>query len=251
MKIKKIITIGLLAIMAVSAISISAFAFTDISDSRYKDNIDFLTQYNILSGDDDKFYPNNNITRAEAAKMMLYARNVTEEDLSLSNDNTEEDGIVASSIEEPNYSYTDISSEHWGYQYIIYASQLGLMSGFDDGTIRPDDDVTYAQFLAMAVRAIGYDLYADEVGGYPNGYYTIAKTLNLTGGLEAINLDTLVTRETAAQIIYHTIQVPVLVIDSYDFSGGTGKPIMVVCDGTDGTTRRTLLSRIQSDDNNS
>ena len=228
--------------------SISAFAYTDISNSKYKDNIEFLTQYNILSGNADKFNPYDKLTRAEAAKMLLYACNINESDLSLTFDENEPHNyIVAAPTEQLNISYTDITPSHWGYHYIMYAAQgLNLLSGFSDGTIRPDDHVTYAQFLTMAVRAVGYESYAEDIGGYPLGYYNVARILNMTGGVEDMDLETPITREMAAQIIFHTINIPVMALDSYNFSSGEGMPQMKILDGTDGTERTTLLSNIQN-----
>ena len=228
--------------------SISAFAYTDISNSKYKKSIELLTQYNIVSGNDDKFNPHDNITRAEAAKMLLYACNINDNDLSLDFDEDEpRDYIAAAPIEQSNISYSDITPNHWGYNYIMYATQgLNLLSGFSDGTIRPDSHITYAQFLTMAVRAVGYESYAEDAGGYPLGYYNTARILNMTGGVEDMDLETPITRETAAQIIYHTINTPIMALDSYDFSSGEAIHKMKILDGTDGTERTTLLSNIQN-----
>lgn len=234
-------------IMTVILSSISALAYSDISNSKYKDNIELLTKYNIVSGDDDRFRPSDNLTRAEAAKIMLYACNINESDLSLTFDENESyDYIVAAPIEQHTVSYSDITPSHWGYNYIMYASQgLNLLSGFSDGSIRPDDYVTYSQFLTMAVRAIGYESYAEDIGGYPLGYYNVSKILNITGGIENIELEMPITREAAAQIVFHMINVPVRSISTYDFSLGEGVAQMKILDGTDGTERTTLLSNIQ------
>jgi hypothetical protein len=51
-------------------------------------------------------------------------------------------------------AWLDIQS-HWAKQAIEKAADLGIVTGYADGTMGPDDTVTRAQFVAMLVRAIG------------------------------------------------------------------------------------------------
>ncbi|MGP1570132.1 MAG: S-layer homology domain-containing protein [Eubacteriales bacterium] len=90
-------------------------------------------------------------------------------------------------------TFKDINS-HWAQSYIQRASAKGLVKGFDDGTFRPDQPVTRAEFTAMVNRLLGnsnsetlsfYDvsrsewyyndiskaLYASYVGGYNDGTF--------------------------------------------------------------------------------
>ncbi|MCL2497202.1 MAG: S-layer homology domain-containing protein [Symbiobacteriaceae bacterium] len=45
---------------------------------------------------------------------------------------------------------------HWAEAVIDVAKQYGIMGGFEDGTFRPDEPVTRAQFVAMVNRAFGF-----------------------------------------------------------------------------------------------
>ena len=85
-------------------------------------------------------------------------------------------------------AFPDIAG-HWGAAYIAKAAELGLFTGFEDGSFRPDGTVTRGQFVtalwrmagkpATAVRCPFADVpagawYADSVGwafekGYVNG----------------------------------------------------------------------------------
>ena len=51
--------------------------------------------------------------------------------------------------------FTDVPAEHWAYDYITRAADLGLVSGYDDGTFRPGKPVTRAQFVTMLWRMAG------------------------------------------------------------------------------------------------
>lgn len=51
---------------------------------------------------------------------------------------------------------------HWAENYIIDLVTSGAVSGYDDGTFRPDNAVTRAEFVKMVVNAFGYDV-ADSI----------------------------------------------------------------------------------------
>ena len=43
----------------------------------------------------------------------------------------------------------DRSKDSWDWKYWNYAYCNSVISGFEDGTARPNDNVTYAQFVKM------------------------------------------------------------------------------------------------------
>ena len=55
--------------------------------------------------------------------------------------------------------YSDLKEDYWAYDSIMYCSEWNIVTGFEDGTFRPEDEVTYAQFMAMLARTF----YSDEV----------------------------------------------------------------------------------------
>lgn len=242
---KKIIS-GILTLIIVT-FGISAFAFSDIDNSKYKDNIEFLEKYEIISGDNGKFNPNSRVTRAEAVKMMMSARHIDDKAMEYPFiDHSHEEKDYTASIQPPSdFSYADLSSSHWAYNCLRYAGLTEFISGFEDGTVHPNDDVTYIQFLTMAVKNVGYESYAEEAGGYPKGYYIVAKTLNITGGIGDFDLNTPITREMSAQILYHTVNTPMLASTGFDVGGDEPRVMTQVADGTDGIERTTLMSKFK------
>lgn len=50
-------------------------------------------------------------------------------------------------------TFSDVSSNYWAAQFIQQLSQRGVIAGFPDGTFRPEDAVTRAQFAAMVNKA--------------------------------------------------------------------------------------------------
>ncbi len=50
-------------------------------------------------------------------------------------------------------AFSDVSSDYWAAQFIQQLSQRGVIAGFPDGTFRPEEPVTRAQFAAMIDKA--------------------------------------------------------------------------------------------------
>lgn len=50
-------------------------------------------------------------------------------------------------------TFSDVSSNYWAAQFIQQLSQRGVIAGFPDGSFRPEEAVTRAQFAAMVNKA--------------------------------------------------------------------------------------------------
>lgn len=55
--------------------------------------------------------------------------------------------------------FSDLTEEHWAYEYIEFLYDLELVSGYDDGTFGANQIITRAQFLKMVLDAL--DLSAE------------------------------------------------------------------------------------------
>ena len=55
----------------------------------------------------------------------------------------------------PAVAFPDVSDSHWAASQIKILSEQGVIVGYPDGTFRPDENVTRAEFAAMAIRALG------------------------------------------------------------------------------------------------
>ena len=75
------------------------------------------------------------LTRVEAATMLLRAMGEPE---------TTESAVM---------TFSDVSTEHWGYGAVENAYRLGLVNGVGDGKFAPEENVTAPQFATMILRA--------------------------------------------------------------------------------------------------
>ena len=51
-------------------------------------------------------------------------------------------------------AYTDVGTDKWYYENIPDMSEKGLLKGYDDGTFRPDNKITYAEFVSVLKRYV-------------------------------------------------------------------------------------------------
>ena len=53
----------------------------------------------------------------------------------------------------PITGFSDVKPGDWYYQDVMYLAEKGAISGFVDGTFRPDNTITRAEFVKIAVAA--------------------------------------------------------------------------------------------------
>lgn len=58
-----------------------------------------------------------------------------------------------------NNKFNDVLSSHWAYNYINNASEMNWISGYADGSFKPDSRITRAEVVTIVNRVTGR--YAD------------------------------------------------------------------------------------------
>ncbi|NLY42809.1 MAG: S-layer homology domain-containing protein [Clostridiaceae bacterium] len=83
----------------------------------------------------------------------------------------------------PLLPFSDVGRDYWGYNYIATAYGLKAVEGYDDGTFKPDELITFGQAVTILVRTLGY---ANEVKGtkWPDNYIEVGKRLGITTQLQ-------------------------------------------------------------------
>ncbi len=62
--------------------------------------------------------------------------------------------MVLSCTLMPALAFPDVDSTHWASKQIEELSEQGVIVGYPDGTFKPDDNVTRAEFATMAIKAL-------------------------------------------------------------------------------------------------
>ncbi|MBE7051118.1 MAG: S-layer homology domain-containing protein [Ruminococcaceae bacterium] len=122
-----------------SPITATGKVFPDVSIDRWSvREIEHLTAYDIIKGyPDGSFLPAENLTRAEFAALIRRF-------------------ISAAEIKTANrwVDLTDIS-DHWAFDDITFIAKAGLVEGYEDGTFRPEREITRAEVMSVINRILG------------------------------------------------------------------------------------------------
>lgn len=69
-----------------------------------------------------------------------------------------ENQVIPTHEVTPEQPFTDVNSEYWAYTEINWGIGQGLVFGYDDGSFRPSELATQAQFMAILTRFAGEEL---------------------------------------------------------------------------------------------
>lgn len=180
----------------------SAFVFADtkantipydIEGKNCEEAVKALIEQNIVSGyEDGTFQPDKTINRAEASILVVKSKN------------------PASLNVEKKVPFQDMKGYLWASDYINYAFENKIIAGYEDGTFRPGNQVTYLELAAMVLNSLGYKA-TDLTGTWPNNYFNKATELGLFKelGFEVTlkNCNDTAIRGNVALIVYHAQKI--------------------------------------------
>lgn len=147
-------------------------SFSDVpTDAWYAKAVNTLSSLGMLGGyPDGTFRPDAPITRAEFAAIAL---------------------AFAYNPASASCSYTDVNTSAWYYTYVAQATTYGWISGYPDGSFRPNNSITRAEVAVIVNNMLGrnadesyIDRNADKLVSFVDlsknhwAYYTIMEATN-------------------------------------------------------------------------
>ena len=233
-----VVAVAMIASMGLVA---SAASYSDVAaNAKYADAVNLLSNLGVINGyEDGTFRPDNTVTRAEAAAMLVRVLGLAED------------------VEMGETNFTDVAADNWASGYVNVAEANGIVNGMGDGTFNPNGEVTYGQIVKMIVCALGYEPMAEAKGGYLGGGYIYAGSkTGFTKGV-AGTANAAASRATVAQLIYNALEVELMEQDSFStgiygdtFKVQEGKTILseyLELEKVDGVVVETYLSTSQYD----
>ena len=119
-------------------IALNPITFNDVSGHWAQSEIELLASRLIVNGQSTGgFAPGQSVSRAEFAAMLIRSLGLVPEDISVS-----------------AAPFNDVPKSAWFEQDAIFAAKLGLIQGYEDGSFRPNAQITREQMAVMAARAI-------------------------------------------------------------------------------------------------
>lgn len=120
----------------------AASRFTDIGGDIYRSEIEKAVGVGFIAGfNDDTFRPTESLTREQLVSMAI------ESLISIPNSNINVSGGA---------SFPDVAANRWSAAKIAWAQQNNIVSGYEDGTFRPTQQVTRAELMAILRRTAEY-----------------------------------------------------------------------------------------------
>ena len=149
--------------------------FTDIENHWAKENIIGLAKLGIVTGyTDGSIKPNNNITRAEMAVIVVKAASLEPAD-------------------EINLSFKDKDEiPNWAAGYIQTAVDNGIITGYEDNTFKPSKNLTREEMVVLIIKAFDIAVEeglqppkfkdTDEIGSWALNFVAKSVDLNIVSG---------------------------------------------------------------------
>jgi hypothetical protein len=113
--------------------------FKDVKGTEWFANkLGYMVQFNFIGGySDGTFRPNAPITRAEFAVLA-----------------TRFDEMVIGKVG----TFSDVPATHWASEQILSAATKGWISGYPDGTFRPENQIKRSEVVALVNRMLNRQL---------------------------------------------------------------------------------------------
>lgn len=163
----------------------AALAASSASDSVIEE---VIRATGIMVGDESgDMNLNNTVTRAEYAKMLVSA-------------STYKDKVSGASNSSP---FKDVPYTHWAAGYIKTAVEQGWLTGYLDGSYKPDNTVTLEEAATGVLKLLGYTS-EDFSGSYPYGQLALYESLGLDVNITA-SQGTAMTRRNMMYLFYNLL----------------------------------------------
>ncbi len=177
----------LLVIASVLAVTTLAFSNEPINAS--DETINVIKLLEIANGDQDgNMNFDKEVTRAEFVKMAI---------------NASTSKNAAAYIKLNVSLFPDVKNSYWGAGYISVAINNGLVTGYIDGTFKPNNTVTLEEAATIVLRLLGYT-NEDLIGSYPTAQLQKYSDLELDNNITAKRGDKM-SREECMILLYNAL----------------------------------------------
>lgn len=131
---KKKLTL-LLAVLMVFTSVVPVLAQTAQTENK---KVQWLIDKNYVEGyEDGSLRLDRNITRAEFTKMIVVVQG---------------EKVLADALKDEPSKFSDVATDHWANGYINFAAKKEYIKGYEDGTFKPEDNITNEEVIAILAR---------------------------------------------------------------------------------------------------
>ena len=125
------------------------------------------------------------------------------------------DNIIAQKADvtaKKQLSFSDLSQNHWAYNYILNLTEKNILNGYDDGKFLPEKSMTRAEYIKMLCIAFGFSGEGEKFEDVASNdwyydYVSRASAAGIVYGSDGyFKPNDIITREDAALILYRAAE---------------------------------------------
>lgn len=167
---------------------------SDTEKSKFEHYIGLLESIGVLNADNRKEY-HETVTRAELAEILMRV--------------TKNENFTG----YEHLNFDDVTDEET-QKYASAVVGLGIMSETGENMFSPEREVLGSEAVTAVVRLLGYEIYAQQNGGYPIGYIDMAQKLDILSKSD-VGMNYPITYRSLINIIIKASEADMLTI-SYE-----------------------------------
>ncbi len=107
------------------------------------------------------------------------------------------------------FYFTDLEGAHWYDEYVLTMVMAGLISGYNDGSFRPEATATWGQALKLVLMLAGCEEQTPvEDGHWASGYLALAQSEGLVAADAQIDLNAAIDRTAMCHLLAKALGIP-------------------------------------------
>lgn len=190
--LRRITSVIMTVVLILAGTAAQSNVYADKTIDPYK--LDMLHAVGILKQEDD--YVGATVTRLEGAETALAMMAVRVDSIN----------VKSRFYDIRNYTYESAVA--------VTANDYRIMQG-TDGNFYPENILTFNQAVKIIMTALGYEKYAANSGGYPDGYRAVAEKVGLFKNIE-VGGEEGITQDKFYAMVYNAASVSILQAKSAD-----------------------------------
>lgn len=177
-----------LSLVLVLTLVLGSFSFAFAAEPSGNERVDKLVEMDIVVGDDGGLRLADTIKRSEVTVLVAKALGLEE---------------VANASKYAS-RFTDVNN-HWALGFINVAAGRGIVSGYPDGTFKPENQINYSEIITMMLQMTFPLTEAEAKLPWPANVITKATEKGLLKDVQIGNFSEVATREKVFEIVYNAI----------------------------------------------
>ncbi len=183
---KKIIALFIIICVLATTLVFQGVAYSKDAEDGV---LGLLSELGIMSGDPDgNMRLDDYVSRAEFVKVAVAASSF-------------KNSVATNLAISP---FPDVTYKHWAAPYVRVGVTNGIVTGYPDGTFKPDDTVLYEEAITIMLKVLGYE-NSDFGAAWPSGQIGLADNLDMTDGINSYAGE-MINRRQVSRLVYNTLK---------------------------------------------